>query len=75
MHTGLTEVMLYIKQERILGVVPPALSVSSLSSQMRPGMSIPCVRVHTASRFASGPAPVQFNGIQFPTYQPYAVKE
>jgi hypothetical protein len=36
LHTGLEEAMLYVKQERILGVSPPASSVSSISSQMHP---------------------------------------
>jgi hypothetical protein len=55
---GLAEAMLYIKQERIFGVTPPVLSVSSVSSHMCPGTPSACAQVHAASRFASGAAPV-----------------
>jgi hypothetical protein len=39
--------------------------MSSVSSQLRPGMPAP-LQVHAASRFASGVAPVQFNGAPVP---------
>jgi hypothetical protein len=57
--------MLFVKQERIVGVAPPALSVSSVSSQLHPGTPAPS-QVHEVSRFASGTAPVQFNGAPGP---------
>jgi hypothetical protein len=61
LRPSLAEAMLLVKQEWIIGVALPTLSVSSLSSQLCPGMPAP-LQVHTASRFASGTAPVHFNG-------------
>ncbi|KAK1699490.1 hypothetical protein QYE76_016187 [Lolium multiflorum] len=63
---------LHARQERgIAGVAPPA-SVSSVSSQLRPGTPAP-LQVHPALRFVSGLPPVQltgapeqFNGVAVP---------
>jgi hypothetical protein len=63
LHPGLAVAMLFFKQERIMGVAPPASLVGSVSSQLRPGTPAPS-QVHAASRFASGAAPVQFSGAQ-----------
>ncbi|KAK1668273.1 hypothetical protein QYE76_056432 [Lolium multiflorum] len=65
LHPSLAEAYILIKREGIAGVAPPASSVSSVSSQLRPGTPAP-VQVHAVSRFASGVAPVQFNGAPVP---------
>ena len=67
MKSNAAEAILYVKQERLVGVAPPASSVSSVDSQMPrqlgPGTPSPGPHVHAASRFASGAStPVQFNG-------------
>jgi hypothetical protein len=66
LHPGLAEAMLYVKQERIVAIAPSPSSVSSVSSLMRPGMPSARAQVLAASRFASGAAPVQFNGAPIP---------
>jgi hypothetical protein len=63
---GLGEAMLFVKQERILGIAPLASSVSLVSSHLHPRMHVP-YQVHAASRFATDAETVQFNGAQFPT--------
>ena len=65
LHPSLAEAYMLVKREGIAGVAPPASSVSSVSSQLRPGTPAP-LQVHAASRFASGVAPVQFNGAPVP---------
>nr|XP_051216049.1 uncharacterized protein LOC127333689 isoform X1 [Lolium perenne] len=61
-----------VKREGVAGVAPPSSSVSSVSSQLRPGTPAP-LQGHPASRFASGLPPVeltraaeQFNGAAVP---------
>ncbi|KAK1693037.1 hypothetical protein QYE76_009734 [Lolium multiflorum] len=54
-----------VKREGIAGVAPPASSVSSISSQLRPETPAP-LQGHPASRVASGVAPVQFTDAPLP---------
>jgi hypothetical protein len=65
LHPSLAEAYMLVKREGIAGVTPPASSVSSVSFQLRPGTPAP-LQVHPSSRFASGVAPVQFNGVPVP---------
>jgi hypothetical protein len=65
LHPSLAEGYMLVKREGIAGVAPPATSVSSVSSQLRPGTPAP-LQGHPASRFVSGVAPVQFNGAPIP---------
>jgi beta-phosphoglucomutase-like phosphatase (HAD superfamily) len=66
LYPGLAEAMLSVKQERIVAISPSPSSVSSVSSLMRPGTPSARAQVLAASRFASGAAPVQFNGAPIP---------
>ncbi|KAK1589989.1 hypothetical protein QYE76_017865 [Lolium multiflorum] len=61
LHPSIAEGYMLVKREGIADVAPPASSVSSVSSQLRPGTPAP-LQGHPASRFASGVAPVQFTG-------------
>ena len=72
LHPTLAEGYMLVKREGIAGVTPPASSVSSVSSQLRPGTPAP-LQVHPALRFVSGlplvqltGAPEQFNGAPVP---------
>jgi hypothetical protein len=65
LRPSLAEAMLLVKQERIVGVAPPALSVSLISSQLGPGTHAPS-QDHMASRFAFGVAPVHFSWVPVP---------
>jgi hypothetical protein len=56
LHPSFAEAMLLVKREGIIGVAPPASSVSSVSSQLRPGTPTPL----QDQRGVSGVAPVQF---------------
>ncbi|KAK1692359.1 hypothetical protein QYE76_009056 [Lolium multiflorum] len=61
LHPTLAEGYMLVKREGIAGVAPPASSVSSVSSQLRPRTPAP-LQGHPASRFASGLPPVKLTG-------------
>jgi hypothetical protein len=61
LHPTLAEGYMLVKREGIAGVAPPSSSVSSVSSQLRPGTPAP-LQGHPASRFASGLPPVELTG-------------
>jgi hypothetical protein len=65
LHPTLAEGYMIVKREGIAGVAPPASSVSSVSSQLRPGTPAP-LQGHAASRFASGLPPVKLTGAAVP---------
>jgi hypothetical protein len=60
LHPSLVDAYMLVKREGIAGVAPPASSMSSVSSQLRPGIPAP-LQGHPSSQFAVGVVPVQFN--------------